>query len=212
MRLENILLGVLLQHPSTGYDLKKFLDTTGRFLRSNTSMSQVYRCLGGMEERGWVTHSVEHRAGAQDAKTYRVTEEGATVFLDWLTSPYQPPTRFEDPDLGVRLAFAGLTTAEEVIRWLDVELPVRREEVARYRLRDRREEWAPTVGFDAALSESINNRMHFKGARAKDAHIAELERLRTELLDGTLPRWHDEFAEGAPGRRTPAGTGSTDDS
>src|SRR5690349_14695613 len=26
MKLENILLGVLLQHPSTGYDLKKFQD------------------------------------------------------------------------------------------------------------------------------------------------------------------------------------------
>ena len=88
MKLENILLGVLLQHPSTGYDLKKFLDTTGRFLRSNTQMSQVYRSLTRMEELGWVAHTVENRPGAQDAKTYRVTEEGATVFLDWLKGPY----------------------------------------------------------------------------------------------------------------------------
>ena len=36
MKLEHILLGALLERPSTGYDLKKFMDTHGRFLRSNT--------------------------------------------------------------------------------------------------------------------------------------------------------------------------------
>ena len=71
MKLESILLGVLARHPMTGYDLKKFLDTSGRFIRSNTQMSQVYRSLSTMEDRGWVTHSVEVRPGATDAKTYR---------------------------------------------------------------------------------------------------------------------------------------------
>src|SRR3954454_6203257 len=114
MKLEFILLGVLAQHPSTGYDLKRYLDTHGRFLRSNTQMSQVYRSLSQMEDRGWVSRTVEPRPGAQDAKRYEVTEEGATVFLDWLTSPYLPPSRFDDPDLTVRLAFAGFMTVEQV--------------------------------------------------------------------------------------------------
>ena len=98
MKLENILLGVLLRRPSTGYDLKKYLDTAGRFLRSNTQMSQVYRSLSTMEDSGWVTHTVEARPGAQDAKRYHVTDEGTTLFLDWLRSPYHPPTRAQDPD------------------------------------------------------------------------------------------------------------------
>ena len=122
MKLEHILLGVLLQRPSTGYDLKKFLDTHGRFLRSNTQMSQVYRALTGMQEQGWVEHEVAHRPGAQDAKTYRVTAEGATVFLDWLTGPYTPPSRFEDPDLLVRLTFAGFMTVDQLLRLIDIEL------------------------------------------------------------------------------------------
>jgi PadR family transcriptional regulator AphA len=98
---------VLLQQPSTGYDLKKYLDTFGRFLRSNTQRSQVYRSLAKMEESGWVTHTVESRPGAQDAKIYRVTDEGATISLDWLKGPYHPPTRFQDPEFSVRLSFAG---------------------------------------------------------------------------------------------------------
>jgi DNA-binding PadR family transcriptional regulator len=63
MKLENILLGVLLQRPRTGYDLKNYLDTTGRFLRSNTQMSQVYRSLATIEQRGWVTYRLESQPG-----------------------------------------------------------------------------------------------------------------------------------------------------
>jgi DNA-binding PadR family transcriptional regulator len=186
MKLEHLLLGVLSAHPSTGYDLKKYLDTHGRFLRSNTQMSQVYRSLATMEKQGWITHTVDPRPGAQDAKTYRVTEEGATVFLDWLTGPYQPPSRFQDPELGARLSFAGFMSAEQVLRLLDVEIETRQAEIARYRYRDRRENWAPTIPFDVELAESIGERLHFMGAAAIDAHVAALIELRRDLLDGKL--------------------------
>jgi len=41
MKLEILLLGALLNRPSTGYELKKFFDTHGRFARSNTTMSPI---------------------------------------------------------------------------------------------------------------------------------------------------------------------------
>ncbi|ALE04879.1 PadR family transcriptional regulator [Arthrobacter sp. ERGS1:01] len=186
MKLEYILLGVLLEHPSTGYDLKKFLDVQGRFLRSNTQMSQVYRSLGSMEKQGWVTHSVNPRPGAQDAKTYRVTDEGATIFLDWLTGPYHPPTRFQDPELGVRLSFTGFMSAEQLLRLLDVEIQTRQAEIGRYRHRDRRHDWAPTIPFDTELSEAVSDRLHIAGANAMDHHVATLTDLRKDLLDGHL--------------------------
>lgn len=187
MKLESILLGVLARHPMTGYDLKKYLDTHGRFLRSNTQMSQVYRSLSTMEDRGWVTHSVAERAGATDAKTYQVTAEGVTVFLDRLTGPYQPPTRFQDPDLGVRLAFAGFMTRQQLLALLDTELETRRAEVARYRHRDRRDDADTSVPFDTALSDLVGEWAHQGGAAAMDAHIRRLDSLRTMLLDTPEP-------------------------
>ena len=186
MKLETILLGVLLEHPRTGYDLKKYLDTHGRFLRSNTQMSQVYRSLGRMEQDGWVTHTVEPRPGAQDAKTYRVTEDGATVFLDWLTGPYTPPSRFQDPDLGARLAFAGFLTVEQLLRLVDVELDTRYSEITRYRFRDRHEDVDHDLDFDHALADGVAEWGHATGAAAMDAHVAALEELRRRLLDGEL--------------------------
>lgn len=197
MKLETILLGVLLQHPSTGYDLKKYLDTLGRFLRSNTQMSQVYRSLSSMEERGWVARTIEPRPGAQDAKRYSVTEEGATVFLDWLASPYVPPSRFEDPDLSARLAFSGFMTADQVITLLTTEIETREHEVTRYRYRDRRIELTPTAPYDAALARGVGEWMHRKGSEAMDAHIANLIELRRQLLDGIVPTTDHELEEAA---------------
>jgi DNA-binding PadR family transcriptional regulator len=170
MKLENILLGVLLQHPSTGYDLKKFLDTSGRFLRSNTQMSQVYRSLTRMEELGWVVHTVETRPG-QDAKTYRVTEEGATVF----------------PDFMARLSFAGFMEIDEVIALLDTELDARHAQIARYRFRDRTLPAADTsVPFDQTLAEAVGEWGHQAGVRALDLHLAACQELRRQLLDGEI--------------------------
>lgn len=186
MKLEYILLGVLLEHPSTGYDLKKFLDNHGRFMRSNTQMSQVYRSLGLMESQGLVTHAVDIRPGAQDAKTYRVTEEGAAVFLDWLTGPYTPPTRFQDPELNVRLSFAGFMGREQLASLLDVEIQTREDEIAQYRHRDRREVWDPAIPFDEELAESVKERLHRMGSAAMDAHVAALTELRSELRSELL--------------------------
>jgi DNA-binding PadR family transcriptional regulator len=181
VKLENILLGVLLRRPSTGYDLKRYLDTFGRFHRSNTQMSQVYRSLSRMEDEGWVTHTVEARPGAQDAKRYHVTDEGATLFLDWLKGPYHPPTRFQDPELGVRLSFAGFMTPDEVVRLLETEITTRRDEIARFRFRDRSLPLDPALPFDSALAATVGEWAHQTGAAAMDAHVAACEQLRNTV-------------------------------
>jgi DNA-binding PadR family transcriptional regulator len=183
MKLESVLLGLLAQHPSTGYDLKKFLDVGGRFMRSNTQMSQVYRALGAMEKAGWVEHTVETRPGATDAKTYRLTESGLAVFLDWLDSPYVPPSRFQDADFHVRITFAGFMSREQTLRVIDAELTAREEQVLRYRNRDRRLATDPALPYDGVLADVVAEWGHRVGAAAVDAHIESLRTLRSALLD-----------------------------
>ncbi|WP_341975877.1 PadR family transcriptional regulator [Microbacterium sp. LTA6] len=186
MKLEHILLGLLGEMPRTGYEIKRFLDVHGRFLRANTTMSQVYRSLSSMTANGWVAYSVDERPGAQDAKIYHVTPEGTTVLYEWLEGPYVPPIRFQDSELTVRLAFAGYLTPEQLVSLIDIELAARRDQVAKYRFRDRTIEVDPTVEFDRVLSAAVSERLHEHGAQAVDLHIAGLERLRSDLLDGSL--------------------------
>lgn len=190
MKLEHLLLGVLAMHPRTGYDLKKYMDSHGRFLRSNTQMSQVYRSLATMQRNGWAIHELEPRPGATDAKRYFLTEEGATVFLDWLTGPYTPPSRHVDPELQARLAFAGFMTRDAVIRLLDIELDARTAEIARYRDRDRSHELTPVLPYDGELAGLVSEWSHQTGAGAMDAHLDRIAELRRQLLDApeTAPR------------------------
>ena len=188
MKLEHLLLGLIGEKPSTGYEIKKFLDLHGRFLRSNTTMSQVYRSLANMTERGWVGYTIDDRPGAQDAKVYRVTPEGITVFLDWLTGPYSPPSRFQDPEFTARLSFSGFMTREQLLAIIDTELEARQAQVAKYRFRDRSMDVHPEVAFDGAFAQAMAERLHQWGAHQIDDHIEELARLRADVLDDRLAR------------------------
>ncbi|SLF48495.1 PadR family transcriptional regulator [Mycobacteroides abscessus subsp. bolletii] len=187
MKLELLLLGVLGVNPATGYELKKFFDNHGRFLRSNTQMSQVYRALAKMTEEGWIRFEVDPRPGPQDAKTYHVTPEGMTVLLDWLTGPYLPSSKFTDPEFTARLAFSGFMTTQQVLDLIEVELSARRAQVARFADRDRT--FAHTSGYpyDAALATAIGERLHQWGNEGVNRHIEHLEKFRRELIDGELP-------------------------
>jgi PadR family transcriptional regulator, regulatory protein AphA len=183
MKLDVLLLGVMFHAPASGYELKKYLDTGGRFLRSNTTMSQVYRTLATMEERGWVVHEVEQRPGGSDVKRYSITEEGVAALGDWLAAPYNPPSRFQDPDLIARLSFAGHLSREDLLRIVDTEIETRLAEVARYRHRDRPSA-RPHPGYDADLGNAVNDWLHRHAAADMDRHIASVIDLRARLLDG----------------------------
>jgi DNA-binding PadR family transcriptional regulator len=186
MKLEIILLGTLRAQPSSGYELTRFLDNAGRFMRSNTTMSQVYRTLTSMETRGLVTHSVESRPGASDVKRFAITEEGEAALMDWLNGPYNPPSRFQDPDLFARLSFGGLIGRDRVIEILDIEISTRLAEIARYRAPDRS---APLTSYlregdDLEFGLAIAHWMSDHARSAMDQHVEALVTLRERLLDG----------------------------
>lgn len=183
MKLEHILLGLIGEMPRTGYDIKKFLDFQGRFLRSNTTMSQVYRSLTSMSEKGWIEFSVDERPGAQDAKIYRITPGGTRVFMDWLAGPYAPPTRYQDPEFSARLTFAGYLSREQVVALIETELEARKAQVRKYRFRDLSFE-SSSSHFDHDLAQAMNERRHVHGTQHIDLHISQLEELRQDLLSG----------------------------
>ncbi|MDY7102165.1 MAG: PadR family transcriptional regulator [Actinomycetota bacterium] len=188
MRLELILLGVLLERPRTGYELQRFMDSTGRFLRSNTSMTQVYRSLRRMEADGWLAHEVEPRLGARDAKRHHVTAEGAAAFHAWLREPYHPSDLPGGQDLSVHLRFrAAHLGRDAVIELLDAELAFRRRQIARDRDRDRTEWYEPGSSIDAALTGALMNWQHARGASRMDDHVAACAELRDVLAAGGVP-------------------------
>ncbi len=181
MRLEHLLLGVLLMRPRTGYDLKRFMDLRGVFMRPRTQMSQVYRSLTQMAERGWVAFTVSHRPGAQDAKIFSATPSGQAEFMAWLESPYVPTVEPVNFEFRARLFFGSVLGYDSLIQLLDTEIDARQRQIAKYRFRDRTIDIDPGTPFDADLVAEIENFQHESGAAAMDAHVARTIELR-ELI------------------------------
>ena len=187
VKLEFILFGALLQQPQTGYELQRFMDAAGRFIRANTSMTQVYRSLRTMEERGWLTHDIEPKLGAQDAKRYRLTPDGQEAFYGWLREPYEPgelPDASFAAQLRYRAQYRGRDAAIDV---LDAEIAHRRRQITRNRDRDRTEWYDPDAPIDVELTNTLMEWEHRRGADFMDRHVAACIELRDQLATDALP-------------------------
>jgi len=81
--LGNALLGLLNDRPMAGYDLKRIFDDTMGFFWV-AQMSQIYRELNKLEEKGLVKSEVVPQEKRPDRKVYQLTKEGRETFLRWL--------------------------------------------------------------------------------------------------------------------------------
>ena len=183
MKFENVLLGLLAMKPFHGYELMKWLDSEGQFLRSNTHHSQIYRELGRMVRDGLAEFEVDPREGRPDAKVYRITEIGRDALLSWVRSFYTPTSRFQDADFNARFMFTVALDLEAAIRLIDTELAYRRAQVAVGRVRKRGMVGiAPIAEFDASVSSWAGEEMHYYGADAVDRWMEWLERMRAGIV------------------------------
>ncbi|MFI6348807.1 PadR family transcriptional regulator [Streptomyces sp. NPDC050560] len=182
VKLEHILLGLFAQRPWSGYDVKKWLSEDGKFFRSNADQSQIYRVLARMEASRWITHTVDPREKRPDAKVYLVTERGRSELLAWARTPYTPVARFQDPDFLVRFFFGGIVDAEALRTLVETELAARKDQVARFRGRDRTQHFAsPIPEVDIRRARLLEELTHIRGMAEIDSWIAWLEEMLVSL-------------------------------
>jgi DNA-binding PadR family transcriptional regulator len=182
VRFEFVLLALLSMRPYSGYDLRKWVETEGQFVRSRAHHSQIYRLLSRMVTDGWVEFEVDPREGRPDAKVYRLTPRGREVLLEWVRSPYEPTSRFQDADFLARFCFTAALDREAALRMIDAELGYRRAQIARNRGRDRTMRFEdPLPELDQELAQATFDRMHEYGADGVDRWVAWLEETKTWL-------------------------------
>lgn len=177
MKLEYLVLGILKINPMTGYDIKKYLDTEGRFGRKRAPLSQIYTTLKRMVENEWVYFEEEHREGKPDIKIYHNTEAGEKVFMDYLCSPVDPPFRFRESDILYRMMFAFLVKPDVIIDQIQTELDFRKEQIAKFRHRDRKIHTETLSDEQLAYAQEIYEKLHGFGARAIDDFVLSLEEM-----------------------------------
>jgi DNA-binding PadR family transcriptional regulator len=188
VKFEYVLLALVAGRPRSGFDLGRWVETEGQFLRSRAHHSQIYRLLGRMTDDGWVAFEVDPREGRPDAKVYRLTPRGREVLWEWVRSPYEPTSRFQDPDFLARFAFTAPLDRQAAIGLIETELAYRRSQIARNRDRDRTlrfEDQPPEL--DRGLAQEVFDELHAYGASAVDTWVAWLEGMRERLEQHRTP-------------------------
>lgn len=111
MSLDHAILGLLMQRPASGYDLKKAFDSSLQHFWP-ADQSQIYRTLARLAEQGLLDVQRVEQTERPDRKVYQVTPAGQTELRRWLAGPVPPPEPRSAPL--VQIFFAGQLSNDEV--------------------------------------------------------------------------------------------------
>ncbi|MFI8421148.1 PadR family transcriptional regulator [Streptomyces sp. NPDC085460] len=181
MHLDYVILGALAVRRLSGYDMRGWMETSGRYIGYGVQLPQIYRRLAKLVERGWVGFEVDPREGRPDAKVYRLTEDGREALLTWARSPFEPSPRPMDPDFKLRFVFGGQLGPEIALDIVSTELE--------YRLQHVTTPGAPLTTvyegeipeLDPAWAREIHTMAHENGYASVAAYIAWLQLTKARL-------------------------------
>ena len=83
------LLGILTQYECTGYDMKKFIETSIGYFWSE-SFGQIYPNLKKLEQQGLIRKARTADAKGNDRIVYAITATGRKKLQQWLAKPAEP--------------------------------------------------------------------------------------------------------------------------
>ncbi len=92
MSLRHAALGLLAEHPASGYDLLRRFETTMRYVWAATQ-SQLYAELNRLASDGLIEASA---VGARGRKEYAITQAGREELARWIMAPQHEAVRNAD--------------------------------------------------------------------------------------------------------------------
>lgn len=87
MDVRSIILGFLMDHSLTGYELKKAFSLSFSFF-SGLSYGSIYPALKKMEKEGIITLEVQVQDGSPNRKVYTITDRGRKEFMASIREPF----------------------------------------------------------------------------------------------------------------------------
>lgn len=179
MSLQSAILGMLTYQPMSGYDLKNLFDQSIDFIWS-AHLSQIYRDLGALEEKGFVISKTEPQQDRPDKKMYSITEEGRGSFEKWLKIfPLTLSTTLRD-EFALRIFFGVNISDEELIFQLQKYAKEKKDEIDSFgQIEENIEIYAKDIG--VTDEKSYWYMILKRGYMLNQAHITWAEECISEL-------------------------------
>jgi DNA-binding PadR family transcriptional regulator len=95
MSLKHLILALVAQKPSTGYEVTHEFDAVSSFFWKATHQ-QIYRELAVLADEGLLRFKTVEQRSKPDKKVYSITAKGRKAFAAWFAEPGAPP-RQADP-------------------------------------------------------------------------------------------------------------------
>lgn len=119
MDVKTVCLGMLTNGPASGYDLKKYFESTfGHFFAAG--FGSIYPALNSLAEAGLVTCTEIAQDGKPDRKVYGITRKGRSELARALENP--APAHKVRSEFLATLFFAHLMSTEQIDTVLDNRL------------------------------------------------------------------------------------------
>jgi DNA-binding PadR family transcriptional regulator len=107
MSVRDALLGLLLQSPRHGYELRSaFEAVVGGEANWDLKPAQVYTTLARLEESGLVRVEARGKSAGPEKRTYAVTPAGREAFRSWLACPVRSEHQRDEFFLKLMLTLA----------------------------------------------------------------------------------------------------------
>ena len=181
--LELAILGLLLETPMHGYELRKQLATKLGAFRAAISYGSLYPTLRRMKLDGWITEETPATdtqppplASKRGRVVYKITAEGKERFQNLLAE--SGPETFDDPGFGVHFAFFSRTDQATRLRIL---------EGRRRRVEERREGLRQALRRTAERLDAYTSELQRHGLDACEREVRWLEELIAHERSGRPP-------------------------
>jgi DNA-binding PadR family transcriptional regulator len=184
--LELAVLGLLLETPMHGYELRKQLIAKLGTLRAAISYGSLYPTLRRLQTSGFITEtSPDPDATVADIPVlttrrgrvvYAITAEGKERFAELLAQA--GPETFDDPAFGIHFAFFSRTDRQTRLRIL---------EGRRRRVEERREGLREVLARAAERLDAYTLELQRHGLEAAEREVRWLEELIATERSGRAP-------------------------
>ncbi|WP_018754867.1 PadR family transcriptional regulator [Paenibacillus terrigena] len=119
MNSQDVILGMLLKGPMSGYDMKQVFQSVFSYFY-DASYGTIYPTLSRMEKDGLITKESVVQEAKPNKNVYAVTAQGRAAFMQYMHSEIEPES-FRS-DLLMRMFFGEFVDKEVVIGWFEREI------------------------------------------------------------------------------------------